>query len=140
MLKTKVGRAPSLGKQLLRGLLWAVGWTIASSLGAAWLVDREVLALENIGYVSLLILLVCGFLLARKGSAGAGKGRIIGAAAATGAYYLCLMLVNWLFFGGNFAGFGVTLIVLGLGAALGCLEFHQGRGGVSRRRYKIPKS
>ena len=140
MMKQTVGRAPSQGKQLMKAMVWGVIWTIGASLAAALLVDREIIPMEKIGYGSMVILLVCGFLLAKKGGVGSGKEKLVGAAVATGLYYLCLLLVNWLFFGGKFRGFGVTLIVLLIGAFLGTLSPRKGRGGGTYRRYKIPKT
>ncbi len=139
MLKSTTGRASSLGITLLKGLLWATGWTVLSSLAVAWMVSREWLRLEQTGYASGLILLVCGMLIARAGTAGGEKEKLTAAAVGTGLFFLCLLLVNWMFFGGKTEGFGVTLLVLCLGTALGSLRSRRGRGGVSRRRYKIPK-
>ena len=80
-----------------------------------------------------------GLLLAQKSDPGPGKQRIVSTAMGAGVYFSGLILINWLFFGGNFTGFGVTLVVLLAGAALGNLSLWKGRGGSTRRRYKIPK-
>lgn len=140
MMKTTVGRAPSRGKQLLKGLAWATGWTAAASLAAAWMLEREFLKMEQVGYGSMGILLVCGWILGRNGAMGEGARRLISAGIGTAVFFACLLGVNWMFFGGKTDGFGVTLAVLLVGTALGCTRPRKGRGGVPRRRYKIPKT
>ena len=139
MLKRTTGQAPSQGKQLLRALLWVLIWTVGASLAVAILVDREILPMEKVGYGSMVILLICGYLLARKSGTGKGRGQLIGTAVSVGTYYLLLLLVNGMFFGGEFRGFGVTLVVLLIGATLGSLHPRKGRGVNARRRYKIPR-
>lgn len=137
-MKKTTGRAPSLGKKLITALAWAVGWTLVASLAVAWMLDREILRMEQTGYASMIILLISGLLLAKK--AGTGTDKMIGAFLGAGLYYFCLLTVNWLFFGGNFTGFAVTLVVLVIGTVLGCIQPRKGRGGASHTRYKIPKT
>lgn len=137
MMKKTMGRAPSLGRKLIAALAWAAGWTLAASMAVAWMLDREILRMEQTGYAAMIILLICGLLMAKK--AGTGTDKIIGAFLGTGLYYFCLLTVNWLFFGGEFTGFAVTFVVLVIGTALGCIQPRKGRGGVSHTRYKIPK-
>ena len=139
MLKRTTGQAPSQGKRLLQTLLWALIWTIGASLVVAMLIDREMLPMEKVGYGSMGILLICGYLLAKKSGAGKGRGQLIGTAASVGIYYLLLLLANGTFFGGEFRGFGVTLSVLLIGAILGSLSPWARRGASAGRRYKIPR-
>ena len=140
MLKKTTGRAPSQGKRLIKALILAIGWTLAASMVVAWMINIEILRLEQTGYASMIILLVCGLLLARRSDPGGKTEWMISTAIGVAAYYFGLVLVNLLFFGGEFVGFGVTLVVLLTGAVLGSITHRKGRGGHTRRRYKIPRN
>lgn len=139
MMKKAVGRAPSMGKKLIKALGWVITWTLAASVVVAWMLDREIMQIEQTGYAVMGILLVCGVLLGRNPVRGVGKQKLMDAAVATGVFFLCLIIANWMFFGGQFSGFGAALLILLTGAALGSISLRKGRGGGSRRRYKIPK-
>lgn len=126
-------------KNLLGALAPAALWTIAASLAVAWMLDRELLRLEQTGYGSMIILLVCGVILARKaGGISGGQGFVQGFAAVL-VYYLVLLLINCMFFGGNFSGFGVTAAVLLAGAVIGNTAGRKNSYRKTRRRYKIPR-
>lgn len=140
MIKHNTGRAPSIGKGVMKGLGRATAWTLMASMATAWMVDREIMKLEHTGYAAMAILLVCGLFLGKQAAPVTAKERLIGAAAGTGLYYLCLLLVNWLFFGGVTKGLWIMLLILLMGTALGSIQPRRGRGGVPTRRYKIPKS
>lgn len=140
MMKRNTGRAPSLGNGLMKGLGRAAAWTLMASMATAWMVGREILKVEHTGYAAIVILLVCGILLGKRSAQATSKERLIGAGVGTGLYFLCLLVVNWLFFGGKAENLWVTLLVLLAGATLGSIQLRQGRGGVPTRRYKIPKS
>ncbi len=140
MLKNTTGRAVSPVVRVVNSLLGAIIWTLVSSVTVAWMINREMLPLEQTGYASMFILLICGVLLARNTGFPSGKQRLLRSLLGTSIYFIGLIVINWLFFGGEFAGFGVTLTVLLVGTALGNLSLRNSRGGNSRRRYKIPKS
>ena len=139
MLKQQTGRSPNLPKAVGAGVLTAL---TAAFLGAALLaklVDMELLKMENLGYGILVLHLLSVFLGAGSAMVRGGH-RASAAGGITGAgYYLVLLLVNGLFFGGSYSGLGVTLLltVLAVGAAM--LTHRQGRGRGRRKRYKIPK-
>lgn len=139
MLKQNTGQAPSMVKNLLGALAPAVLWTIAASLAVAWMLDRELLRMEQTGYGAMIILLVCGMILARKAGGVSGKLGLIRGFTAVLIYYLGLLLINWMFFGGNFSGFGVTAVVLLAGAAIGNFTAGNTGGRRARTRYKIPR-
>ena len=65
---------------------------------------------------------------------------VVQAALISGvAYFLCLLLVNALFFGGSYSGMAVTLILVVLAAGMAALTAGKGRGRRGPKRYKIPK-
>ncbi len=140
MVKKITGRAPSLVKAVGAGVVVGAVWTLISAAIIAKLLESEVLPVENVGYGAMAAILSAVF----TGAAVAGKRAghmVIQASALSGAaYFLCLLMVNALFFGGGYAGIGVTflLVVLATGCAL--LMAGKGRGRRGRTRYKIPKT
>lgn len=139
MLKQQTGRSPNLAKAGSVGVLTALVTGVLGTGVLAKLVDAEFMKLENLGYGILILHLLSVFLGARS-AMGRGGHRANAAAGITAAgYYLCLLLVNGLFFGGNYTGLGVTL-VLTLLAAVGAIGIgRKGRGRAQQKRYKIPK-
>lgn len=137
-MKQQTGRMPNLGNAVVTGMLTGVAAAFLGAAILAKLVDMELLKMENLGY-GILILHPLSVLLGARSAGRRAGHRAPAAAAMTGAgYYLVLLLVNALFFGGDFTGLGVTLLLVGLGAGAGILTMGQGRGR-NRKRYKIPK-
>ena len=137
-MKQQTGKMPNLGKSVGRGVLTAAVVAFLATALLAKLVDMELLKMENLGYGIMILHPLAVFL--GSGSAGRRGGhRAPAAVAMTGAgYYLVLLLVNALFFGGDFTGMGVTLLLTGLGTCAGILTTGK-REGRGRKRYKIPK-
>ena len=139
MVKKLSGRAPSLGKSVAAGVGLGAIWTVVSAGIIAKLVDSEILAMENVGYGSMIAVLSAVFMGASLAGKGAGH-MVVQAAAISGlAYFACLLLVNALFFGGSYTGMGVTALLVALATGLAILASGQGKGRRRRMRYKIPK-
>lgn len=139
MLKKRTGTAPSVWKAAGAGVLLGLGWTLAAAALIAALIDREVLAMENVGYASMVSILTAVFAGASLAGRRAGHMVAQAAGASSVAYFLCLLLVNVFCFGGVFTGVGVTLILTAIAAVLAVLAAGKGRAKVGRKRYKIPK-
>jgi putative membrane protein (TIGR04086 family) len=139
MYKTQSGQALSLSRAVFRGLGLAVSAAFLGAAVLAKLVDMEVMKMESTGYGIMAIHLLSVFLgattpIGRVGKEGAAAAAVIGA-----GYYLCLLAVNGLFFGGQTEGLGVTAFLVALAAGSAVLT-SGGRGGKRRAvRYKIPK-
>ena len=139
MVKKITGRSPSLGKSVAAGVMLGSAWTLVCAMIIAKLIDSEVIAMENVGYASMVTTLSAVFVGASLAGRRAGH-MIVQAAIISGAGYLaCLLLVNALFFGGSYSGLGMTLILVVLATGLSILAVGKGRGRTGRRKYKIPK-
>jgi putative membrane protein (TIGR04086 family) len=138
MVKKITGKAPSLGKSAAAGVMLGAVWTIISAMIIAKLVDMEVLPMENVGYGSMAAVLSAVFFGASLAGKKAGHMVIQASALSGGAYFLCLLLVNAMFFGGSYVGMGVTFLLVVLATALAILATGKGNGGRRRKRYKIP--
>lgn len=139
MLKYQTGRSPSVGKAVLKGTLTAMVSAFVCAAVLARLVDEEALRMENIGYGILAAHVLSVFLGTWAAIGRAGKDGVPAAALTAGCYYACLLLVNGLFFGGEFTGLGVTVLLVGIGTLGSILISCRGSRGAHRRRYKITK-
>ena len=139
MVKKVTGRAPSLWKSVVSGLLLGVLWTVICAAVIAKLLDSQLLSMENVGSGSMVAVLSAVFAGASLAGKRAGHLILQAAVISGAAYFACLLLVNALFFGGSYTGMGVTLFLVVLATGLAVLMTGKGRGKGSRRRYKIPK-
>ena len=138
MVKKITGRAPSLGRSAAAGVILGVIWTMISAVIIAKLVDMEIIPMEKVGYGSMTAILSAVFFGATLAGKKAGHMVIQAAALSGGAYFLCLVLVNALFFGGSYVGMGITFLLVALATASAILMMGQGSGRRRRKRYKIP--
>lgn len=116
------GRAMPMPAGIGLGVGVSAGTTLAGAMALAWLVHKETLAEPSIGYgVMLLVLLSAwaGALIAARRI----KRRRMTVCLLTGlGYYVTLLAVTALFFGGQYRGMGVTaLLALTATAAAGLL-------------------
>lgn len=140
MVKKITGQAPSLVKSTAAGVFFGAAWTLVCAMVIAKLLDSEVISMDKVGYASMASVLSAVFVGATLAGRRAGH-MVVQAAAISGAgYFVCLLLVNALFFGGSYTGLGVTLILVVLATGLSILAAGKGIGITKRRRYKIPKS
>lgn len=128
-----------MGKAIITGSVTAVIAAFLFAAILAKLVDMETLKMENIGYGILIAHLCAVYLGARVAMTGAGKEGTTAAGITGALYFLVLLLVNGLFFGGEFAGLGTTLLLVAAGVGLVLLTGHGRKPGRHRKRYKIPK-
>ena len=139
MVKKITGRAPSLGKSVAAGVLLGTAWTVLCAVILAKLIDSGVMPMEKVGYGSMAAVLSAVFAGASLAGRKAGH-MVVQAAAISGvAYFLCLLLVNALFFGGSYTGMAVTFVLIALATAAAILATGKGSGRYRRKRYKIPK-
>ena len=115
MRKIKMtGRAINLPAGTFLGAVLAFGWTILTSALLAWLVHKEVLKEENIGYGSMAILLSSALLGSMLAYSKVHRQKLWLCICVGIVYYLMLLSLTALFFGGQYTGMGVTgLLILG---------------------------
>lgn len=120
------------------GLMWGAGTSVAVTLlGAAVtavLLNREVLAESSVGYSVMVILLAASFAGAMTARSRIKRQHLLSCVLSGAVYFLVLLSLTALFFGGQFEAVGVTgLLVMG-GSMLALLVDKQpGRGGKRRK-------
>lgn len=103
------------------GLVLAVGTAMAvtgvGAAAAAWMILQGFLAETAAGYCAMTILLLSSVIGSTVAAGAIQRLRAQMCLAAGGGYYLCLMAVTALFFGGRYHGMGVTALMVFCGTA-----------------------
>jgi putative membrane protein (TIGR04086 family) len=131
------GRARSLPMGLAVGCGISVGLTVVLAAIVAKLIDTQTLQETAIGYAAMGILLVSSFL----GSVAAGNGikrrkRMVCCMSAL-CYYVVLLSLTALFFGGEYQGMVATALVVLCGGILALMVTNRkGREGARKPAHK----
>ena len=132
------GRAVSIPAGLAMGAAMSILWTVAGAMIVAKLIESEVIPESALGYGAAGILLMGAFLASVTAFRKIKRQRAAVCTLAGLTYFLCLLAITALFFGGQFQAVAVTgvLILAGSGAAV--LAGINGAGGKRKQRYKKP--
>lgn len=133
------GRALSIPAGVGIGTAGAMIWTILGAAVTALLVSREVVTETAVGYGALFILVSAAFISAKVSYQKIKHRRAMVMAVSGCAYFLCLLAMNALFFGGQYAGVGVTAAAILAGCVSAMLLGNGGKRGKRGHQYKIPK-
>lgn len=136
MTLKNTGRASSIPAGLAAGAMSSLAVTAIGASVTAWLVLRGYLRPDWTGYCAMVILLCAAAL-----GGGMAMGRIKRlraqmVLASAGIYYVCLVVINALFFGGQYRGMGVTAAMVLCGAVLVIVLVpgDENRAGCRRRK------
>lgn len=110
------GRAMSMPAGIAVGILVSLFITLAGAFLLGWLIDRETMTVNNIGYGSMVILLSASALGAMVAKNRIKHRALVVCLLSGTGYYLALLSITALFFGGQFQGMGVTLALVLAGA------------------------
>lgn len=141
MKRTRV-KTTGLAQGVLAGLGWSAGVTLLLAAASAWMISRERINMESMGYVSAGVLILAGGGGAWLAAKLTGRKRMQVCMLTSAAYLLVLTAIGVLCFDGTGAGVGMTaLTVLGSGCAAGLAgsgkeKTHSRKGVV--KMYKKP--
>ncbi len=122
MLNKKLtGKAAGMPMGILIGVMVSVMTTLICSAVLAWLISTEKMQADAIGYGVAVALLVASFIGALAAVARIKRLRTQVSLITGGVYYLVLLSVTALFFGGRYQGMGVAAIFVILGSGLTAL-------------------
>ena len=131
------GRAASMPAGLLAGGICALAGTLVLSAILAKLVDMEVIPQDKIGYGIMVLLLLCAFLGANVACGRIKRQYLIVSAISAGIYFVVLICITALFFGGEYSGVGVTAMLVLCGSLLAAFA-RSGKGeGRKRRKTRV---
>lgn len=130
------GRAVSIPAGLTLGCISALLWTMAGVMLIAKLIDSEVIQETAIGYGASAILITASLLSSVLAFHKIKRQRVLICMAAGGTYFLSLLGITALFFGGQYQAVGVTAALVLAGSGTAVLLGVAPRGGKGHRRYK----
>lgn len=134
------GRAASLPGGLAIAAAVSMLATLVIVVTGAVLVSNEIIAFENIGYCSMAAILLGSFFGAITAVSRIKRQKVLVGILSGGVHYLVLLSITALFFGGQYKGMGVTLLVVIGGSLLGVIFSNREKGrGTTGRRRKIPR-
>lgn len=99
------------------GAAMSMALTLLGAALGAILLSAQTLQPEQLHWLRYALWAIAGFAGSLLGSARIGKRRLQVCLATGGAYYICLLLVGLLFFGGGIAGAGEAAAAIGVGCA-----------------------
>lgn len=133
MVRTKIntGKAASIPGGLALGAGVSVAVTLVLSAIIAKLVQMEALRQDKIGYAVMVLLITASSLGAAIAQGKVKHQRVLVCMLSGLIYYVILICITALFFGGQYTGFGVTgLLILGGAGTTALLSGRRkGRGG-----------
>lgn len=131
------GRASSMPTGLLFGAMVSLGITLLAAALIAKLVSAEYIEESGIGYGIMAALLGASFAGALLASGKIKRQRLLVCALSGLLYFLILLGITALFFGGQYEAVGVTGILVMGGALLAALTGGGASRGGKRRKRKI---
>ncbi len=131
------GRASSMPVGLSVGALISMVVTLSMAGLLAWLVDKGSMPITGIGYGAMVTLFAAAAAGALTASGKIKRMRMQVCLLSGAIYFLLLLSMTALFFGGQYQGIGVSAIVILCGTVAAILPgLRQGRGGNKRYRPK----
>lgn len=127
------GKAMSVPIGLALGLGISLLITIIAAGVAAWMVLNESISEQALGYAAMVIVPLSVSIGAVAAAAAVKHQWLAMCAGVGGAYFLALIGTTALFFGGQYAGIGMTLFLTLAGVAIACAVGMKGQGKGSRR-------
>lgn len=131
------GRASSMLSGLLAGLTLSIGITVLLAGLSAKLVDLQWIGEKSIGYCAMVILMSAPYFGAGLAYRRIKRQRLAVCVMSGGLYFLSLMGITALFFGGQYEAVGVTLLLVIGSVGLSLLVGDgRNRAGKNRKRRK----
>ena len=112
MVRKQSGWLHKLPKSLGISMIVSVGSALIGSAVGTWLLSSEKIEERNIGYITMILLLVSSFLGALVATRLINEKRMLVCLCAGGVYLLSLWGITALFFGGIYSGVGESALVI----------------------------
>ena len=130
------GTAASIPAGLAWGAMAETAVTLAGTLAATALINREILKWDNSGYAILIILLLSSWIGAMVASGKIKRRRAVVCIASGLIYFLLLLMTAALFFGGRYSGVGETALLIFSGSILGIFSQYTNKNRRKRRKMR----
>jgi putative membrane protein (TIGR04086 family) len=136
--KKVTGKAMPMVAGLAVGVALSIGITMVLAGLTAHFVLSETISENAIGYAAMAALYLSAALGSLIAARMIKRRRMVVCLATGGIYFLTLLGMTALFFGGQYQGIGVTaLVVLGGSGTIGLLGLRQGKGrGIKHKKIR----
>lgn len=128
------GRAASIPAGLLSGMVVSLGITILGAAIIAKLLDLGKMSEEMIGYSVMVMLMAASFAGALVSRSRIKRQHLLVCGLAAVLYFLMLLGITALFFGGQYEAVGVTGVLVFGGSMLAVLCGRRSDGAGKRRK------
>ena len=116
------GRALSAPASFGIGICFSLGITLILSIILAKLISSEKLEWSNVGYGIIAILLISSVIGSKITCVALKRRKIMSCLISGVLYWLGLLMITALFYGGQYSGIGVTGVIILCGSAAVCLQ------------------
>lgn len=130
------GRASTTAVGLALGAGASMTLTLVGCAGVAWLVARETIQEGAMGYGIMVVLVAAAMVGALITSGRVKRQRLIMCLASGGIYFLILIAMTALFFGGQYGALGSTALCIACGSGGAAFLKRDSEKGVKRKRRK----
>lgn len=132
------GKATAIPVGLAIGGVISLIITLVGSAATAYLVLNQQIGENSVGYASIVILLLGSSMGAWGAYTCIKRQRLQICLLSVAVYYLSLLAITALFFGGRYQGMGVTAIVIFIGGAIVALFPTKGKANFKfkKRAYR----
>ena len=131
------GKSLSIPHGVAIGVGYAITVTLLGSLLTAKIIDNLWLAQENIGYAIMIILLIAAWTGSATASAKTKRRKAMVVLITGLLFYLVLLVMTALFFGGQYDGAGETGVLILAGSILPIFEKRKRPERKISRKHKI---
>ena len=137
MNKKPSGRASSMVGGISGGLMWSACITAVLAALSAKMVDLEWIGEKDIGYCAMVILITASFAGSNIAWKKIKRQRLLVCVLSGSLYFLVLMGMTALFFGGQYEAVGVTFLLVICGTSLVLLGGERKNRGGKRLKRKV---
>lgn len=130
------GTAVTMPSGLTLGLITAMIIMLTGTVTASLMIHKEILHWEHTGYAVMLILMASSWIGASVAAQKIKRRRLMVCVASGATYYMTLLAVTGLFFGGKYSGVGETGLLILCGSTLGFLMKSPGKTRIKRRKLR----
>ena len=130
------GRASSVPAGLASGVVAAIAVMLVGTLVTALMIDREILRWAHSGYAVMATLILSSWIGAAVAAGKVKRRRLLICESTGGIYFVVLLVMTGLFFGGRFSGVGETGMLILCGSTLGVLMKYPVKSGRNRRKIR----
>ena len=131
------GTASAVPTGMAMGVMTAMAIMLTGTLTASIMIHKEILQWDQSGYAVMLILILSSWIGTSVAARKIKRRRLLSCAVSGGIYYLILLAMTGLFFGGKYSGVGETGLLILCGSTLGFLMKYKAKPERIRRKRRM---